>query len=140
MSFTLTNVRDSVLHWLNDNLSLPFNVVRFDPNNPQAQLFKANCVNVQFLRIDFNTVAIQQMAIDIIHEDENTASEWLQTTWDLLKASFMTGIYDYTTPSSPVFKYANVMWDRNAVVFKSISDGNYVRYSCVLPLKFAAIT
>lgn len=140
MSTPFRDVRDTFLRFLHDNLTdIPVVAIREDPNDPSASVLKPNAVNIQFLRLSADTVATQQVAIDIIHDTENTAVDWMESVWTLLRSAFYTPLYNYSTPSAPVAQHTNVMWDRTSVKFRPVVSTNFVRYTCVLPLKFYAI-
>lgn len=136
----LRDCRDTFLHFLSDNLSgITVHPLRCDPNDPGADVLMMNAVNVQYLNVDLETVATQQVVIDIVNDDENTAIDWMTNIWQLLRSAFYTTLYSYTDPSLPVYQESNVFWDRNAVKFRRIVNENYTHYSCVLPLKFTAV-
>lgn len=140
MSTPFRDCRDTFLHFLYDNLAgIAVVAIREDPNDPSASVLKPNAINVQFLKLSADTVATQQVSIDIIHDTENTAVDWMESVWTLLRSAFYTPLYNYSTPSAPVAKHTNIMWDRDSVKFIPVMSENFVRYKCVLPLKFYAI-
>lgn len=136
----LRDVRDTFLHFLNDNLgSIPVHAVRSDPHNPQAEALKLNTVNIQFLNISLDSIARQQVVIDVLNDNENTAVDWVTSIWQLLRSAFYTPLYNYSTPSSPVAQRSNIMWGQKSVVFRRVASTNYTHYTCILPLDFTAI-
>jgi hypothetical protein len=129
--------RDTFIRFLADNVgSIPLHTLRSDPNDPGAGVLAENSINIQFLGVDLNLVSTQQVVIDIIHDTEATAVAWLKTVYGLLRSAYYTPLKSYTNPAVPVSQGSNVMWDRDKVNFRRVVDGNYCRYSCVLPLQF----
>lgn len=131
---------DTFLHFLADNLgSIPVHAIRRDVNNPSNELLRNNAVNIQFLTVTPG-VALSTWAasIDILHDDENTCRDWLNSVFVLLSSAYYTPMFDYTVPTSPVVVGSNIMWDRDRVVFKRIISETYVHYSCTLQIKFHA--
>lgn len=135
----IRDIRDSFLHFLADNLTgITVHPLRFDKNDPGADGFQTNALNVQFLSTSLRHVATQQVVLDVIQDDENTAVDWLDSMWTLLSSAFYTELYSYST-GSPVDQHRHIMWDAESVRFTRISNDNYVHYSCILPLEFSAI-
>lgn len=133
-------VRDTFLHYLSDNLvGIPVHALRYDPDNPGADGIQLNAVNIQFLNVDLDLAGKIQVAVDIVTTNENTAADWMESVWLILGASFMTTVYDYTVPTLPVAQSANLMWARDAIKFRRVSNDNYARYSCVMQLNFRAV-
>jgi len=139
MSTPVRDVRDTFLKFLDDNLAMPVKAIRNDPSDPGASVLQTNAINVHFLKLNLDSVATQQVVIDVLNDDENLAVDWMESIWTLLRSAFYTPLYNYSTPSVPVAQNTNVMWDRTSVKFHPVVSDNYTHYSCVLPLKFYAI-
>ena len=133
--------RDTFLHFIADNLGggISVHAKRCDPNDPAADQLQVNAVNIYFLDIELDQIAVETAVIDVINNDENTAVDWVTALWTILHAAYFTPLLDYTVPASPVPAGGNVIWDRKKIRFKRISkDDNYCHLSCVLPLRFTA--
>jgi len=139
MPTPLRDARDTFLHFMSDNLSMPVHAMRCDPNDPSADLLMPNAVNIEFLNVNFDTISVLQVVIDVLNDDENTAADWMESVWQLLRSAFYTTVFNYTVPATPVSQHTNIMWDRGAVKFRRVSNNNYTHYSCILPVKFSAI-
>ena len=138
----MIRVRDSFLHFLNDNLppGMTLHPLRRDPNNRAADALAMNAVNVSFLNLSAGNdtaLAAQQVVLDVISDDENTAVDWVGAMFDLLRSAFYAPLYDYSNPDSPVATGTNMMWDRRRVTFKQVTSEAYSHYSCLLSVKFA---
>lgn len=145
MATPFRDVRDTFIRFLADNLvdgssiAIPINVIRNDPNDAGAANIKTNAVNIKFLNLAADSVASQQVVIDVINDSENTAVDWMEAIWSLLRSAFYTTLFTYANPLVPVAQKSNIMWDQKAVKFHPVVSANYSHYSCVLPLKFLAI-
>lgn len=131
----MRNSRDSFLVFLNTNLpSLPIHPVRRDSNNPDADIYQVNAINVKFLSPIFdNQVSKQPVSIDIIHDDELTALDWSQQFWTLISTRFYTNILDYTIPASPVATGYMLNWDR-VLKFTDVMSPYYSHLHCTMNL------
>jgi len=139
----MIRVRDSFLHFLNDNLpdGLTLHPLRRDPSNRAADALAMNAINISFLNLtagNDTALASQQVVIDVIADDENTVVDWVGEVFDLLRTTFYVPLYDYSNPSTPVATGTNLMWDRRRVTFKKITSEAYSHYSCQLSLKFTS--
>lgn len=136
----MRELRDSFLHFLADNLSssgISVHPIRRDSNNPGTEKLQANCINVQFLNVEPSVqVGNQLVAIDVIHEEELTALDWMETVWDLLSSTFYAPLYDYSDPANPAPLGTNIMWGRNRVRFKPMNSDFYTRYRCEMSLEY----
>jgi hypothetical protein len=128
--------RDTFLHLLADNLtSIPVHNLRRDPDNPGSGRLQSNAVNVEFLMDGLGTVTSTLTAIvDIVHDDERTAVDWVKQVWDILSAALYTKIYDYTS-GTPVATGWNLSWTQ-PVSFRPIYDELYCRRSCTLTFTY----
>ena len=134
----MREARDSFLHFLADNLTgIEIHPRRFDPNDPSLTFLKEDAINVEFLGLSLGDVASQQVVLDIIHTDELTAVDWMQTVWSLFKAAFYTPLLDYSS-GSPVSTGKLLYWGRS-VSFRRVYEDNYCRYSCTMNLRFQAV-
>lgn len=132
----MTHVRNTFLHFLNDNLSssYPLHVVRVDPSDPSAAVLKMDAVNVEFLDLGYEANMFHQpVAIDVVFDDESTAMAAMTDLWRLFRAAFYTTLYDYSTPSTPVSLGRSVVWDKK-VKFVKVSETSYCHYSAMLTL------
>lgn len=135
------SARDTFLHFLADNLpiTIPVHPVRRDASNPSGDLLQTNAVNVTYVSVDPSVqISIQRVVVDVLNDDENTCSDWLDTVFALLSSAYYTPLLDYTNPTSPVPTGQNVYWDSGTgkIAFKRIPSEEYVHYSCTLALKF----
>jgi len=131
------SIRDTFLHFLADNLTMPVHNIRRDPTDPSADEIRANAVNVTFLVYNpTNAIGTQTVIVDVINDDELVATEWLQNVYDILSAAFMTPRLDYTDPTNPVSTSTNLYWSRDSVRFTPVSSDFYTRYSLMMPIHF----
>lgn len=135
------SARDTFLHFLADNLQPAISVhpLRRDPSNPSGDVLQTNAVNVTYMGLDPSVqVSIQRVIIDVLNDDENTCSDWLDTVFALLSAAYYTPLYDYTDPLNPALTGQNVFWDSGVgkIAFKRIPSEQYTHYSCTIALKF----
>lgn len=135
-------VRDTFLHFIADNLvSIPTHPIRRDPNDPSADLLQSNALNIQFLDISPQvSVSVQRVVVDVLNDDENTCSDWVDSVWALISSSFYTPLCDYTEPTAPIAQGSNVFWDSAKTRFTRVASTMYAHYSCVLDLQFHSIS
>lgn len=143
----MTHVRDSFLKFLYDELSVylydgvrPVEVhsVRASNNEPYNIVQRINAVNVEFLGINLAREGTQQVAIDVMYDDEITAHSVVYNIWTLLKAAHLIPAKDYTNPTSPVtIPQKNIYWDPGRIYFRKLPRSEYAHYACILDLKFS---
>jgi hypothetical protein len=138
------HVQDSFLHLIADNLDVPVHVIRDDPTDRAAGVLRTNAVNLSFLDVRLgNGMVLSNVGavIDVIHESQNTAIEWIESVWQILGAAFYAPILDYDEdPSDPSLTGKNMTWDASAVSFKRVVNSAYTHYSCVLYLRFPLLS
>jgi hypothetical protein len=130
----MRSVRDTILHYLNDNLQAHnVNFVRRDSANPNNSKLKINAVNVSFFNDQLSThISRLQTSIDVIFTDELQALDASQKVAQILQASAFTQNLDYTVPTAPVATGTNIYWNPYNITFKSVSNALYFHYSCTL--------
>ena len=132
----MRQIRDTFLHLLADNLvGITVHNLRRDPNYPDSDNIKGNAVNVQFTNANYDNRESTLVAhVDIVHESELTATDWMQSVWAILGNNLMAPLLDYSvTPTSPTDTGQNIYWTQ-PVKFRPIADDFYFRYSCTLTL------
>lgn len=136
---TSIQVRDTFTHFLADNLTgINVHQCRRDINNPNQDDLEMNTVNLSFINTDFDRhINVQHVVIDIIHDDERTAFDWTQQVWTLLSKAFMTPVFDYTNPSSPVQQNSNIFWTTSAKFRPVKGIGFYYHFTCFMKLSFS---
>ncbi len=137
------NCRDTMTHFIHDNLPeyMPCHPVRRDPADRGADVLAINSVNLSFLNIttgNNTTLCTQQLVIDVVHEDENTAVDWVDVVLSLLRAAYFTPMLDYTVSTAPADTDTNIMWDKRRLTFKRITSRFYTHYSLLLSLRFSS--
>jgi hypothetical protein len=138
----MSQVKDTFLHFIADNLTaITVHPIRRDPNDPGADLLQSNAINIQFLDTSPQvSVSVQRVVVDVLNDDENTCSDWVDAIWTILSSAFYTPLYDYTVPSAPVAVGSNVFWNSTTTKFTRIVSTVYSHYSCVLDLQFHSIS
>jgi hypothetical protein len=134
----LRAVRDSFLQFLADNsVTYPVRNLRKDPDNPKLSQIQEGAVNVQFI-VDDPSVQVSDVTvnIDVVSTAELTAIDMMRAMWNLLSASAMTPLFDYTVPASPIRQQGNVFWNPEKVRFRPVASDLYFRYSCTLTLSY----
>lgn len=133
----MRQARDTFLHFLADNLvGRLVHPIRLDLSDPSKALLAMNAINVSFEDMALDTVSQQWAVIDIVGDDELSVIVWVKEVSDILRAAYMTPLLDYINPASPVSTGSNLTWDRRAVSFRRVHSGQYVHYTCSLPLRF----
>lgn len=135
----LINARDTFLKFLGDNLTgIDIHPLRKSTSEVNTDTIKINALNVEFLGVSasYRHLASQTVILSVIHENEATAIEWIQTIYNLLSSAFYTPLLSYTVPSAPVAANGNLSWKSTDVSFRSIPSGRFARYECALDLDF----
>jgi hypothetical protein len=128
--------RDTFLIFLNDNITggIPIHAVRRSSTDPNADQLQIGAVNVKFLDPEFNNkVAVQPVAIDIVHDDELTALDWANAVWNLLSIRMYTELKDYTNPASPVNTGYTIYWP-DTLRFRQVESPFYAHFHLRIPL------
>lgn len=131
----MRHTRDTFLHFLADNLTMNVHPLRKDPNNPSLEELRENAVSVKFMNVSpIVGVTTQQVAIHIIHTDENTAVDWTNDVFTLLNQAYMTPLYDYSIPASPTALNANIFWRPDQITFRHVDVEFYAHFVAVFDL------
>lgn len=143
------NVRDTFTHFLADNLSYKVHQLRFDKNDPNANLPQVNAVNVTFHNtdLDVSQPSSQIVTIDILADYEigdpsiNAvgALDMAEKVYDLLTASAMISLQDYSSGTPQPVGNTKIFWN-TTVKFRQVAADNYFHLSAILKLDFQFVS
>jgi hypothetical protein len=128
---------DSFIHLISDNITggVPVHNVRRDVNNPNAELYQANAINVKFLvTTPGANIGHTVVEIAVLHEDELVALSWVKKIYDILNAAYVMTKLDYTNPLVPVPVGSAQIWWPYDISFVPIHADGYYDFRCNITL------
>ena len=132
----IRNVHDTFLSLLADNLTgITVRELRFDPNDPTANVIQIGALNVTFLNRQFAIMPTSvQVTLDVCYGDQLGAMDVEEQVALLFQRAAFTPVLDYTVLTSPVPEGNRTMSWKPLVSFRPIVTDNYYHSTATINL------